>query len=199
MDSFAKGSMWTIGRGSTLSFWHGNWTPKGPFRHLVHGPLSWEEEQLEVKDVVADLAWDWNWLHFDLPAEIKVMIQTIPVSITNQGWDKLIWNGNPRGSFDLKSAYSSTLDAESSSSVKCGWIWKVETLPRIKTFLWQCAHDSIGVKGCLVRRGVGGRWQMSCMPIRLKISSSCSQGLFEGQGCVESARGGGSESGILEL
>ena len=35
-----------------------------------------------------------------------------------------------------------------------GWIWKLNTLPRIKTFLWMCAHGSIGVKACLVRRGV---------------------------------------------
>ena len=34
------------------------------------------------------------------------------------------------------------------------WIWKLMTLPRIKTFLWQCAHESIGVKTCLMRRGV---------------------------------------------
>ena len=92
---------------------------------------------------------------FDVPAEIKAMIQATPVSITNQGGDKLFWSGNPRGSFDLKSAYSITLDVESTSLVKCGWIWKIVSFPRIKTFLWQCAHDSIGVKGCLVRRGVG--------------------------------------------
>lgn len=58
MDSFAKGSVWTIGRESTLSFWHGNWTPKGPLCDLIHGLLSREEERLKVKDVVADLGWD---------------------------------------------------------------------------------------------------------------------------------------------
>ena len=31
---------------------------------------------------------------------------------------------------------------------------KVDTLPRIKTFLWMCAHNSIGIKVCLERRGV---------------------------------------------
>ncbi|KAL0011836.1 hypothetical protein SO802_006944 [Lithocarpus litseifolius] len=33
-------------------------------------------------------------------------------------------------------------------------IWKVDTLPRIKTFLWMCAYNSIGVKVCLQKRGV---------------------------------------------
>ena len=35
------------------------------------------------------------------------------------------------------------------------WIWKANTLPRIKTFMWQCAHNSLGVKDCLSRRGMG--------------------------------------------
>ena len=34
------------------------------------------------------------------------------------------------------------------------WIWKADILPRIKTFVWQCYHNSIGVKDCLVRRGM---------------------------------------------
>ena len=40
-ETFNKGSMWMIGRDSNLSFWLGNWTSKGPLRHLIHGPLSY--------------------------------------------------------------------------------------------------------------------------------------------------------------
>ena len=35
-----------------------------------------------------------------------------------------------------------------------GWIWKLNALPRIKTFLWMCAHGSMRVKAWLVRREV---------------------------------------------
>lgn len=31
------------------------------------------------------------------------------------------------------------------------WVWKLNTLPRIKTFFWQCLHNSIGVGKCLVK------------------------------------------------
>ena len=34
------------------------------------------------------------------------------------------------------------------------WIWKLGMLPKIKTFLWRCLHNSIGVMSCLARRGV---------------------------------------------
>ena len=36
------------------------------------------------------------------------------------------------------------------------WIWKADILPIIKTFVWQCYHNSIRVKDCLVRRGMLG-------------------------------------------
>ena len=34
------------------------------------------------------------------------------------------------------------------------WVWKVETLPKIKCFLWQCYHSSIPIRSVLVARGV---------------------------------------------
>ena len=39
--------------------------------------------------------------------------------------------------------------------IDANWIWKLDTLPKIKTFLWRCVHNSIGVKTCLARRGFG--------------------------------------------
>ena len=32
------------------------------------------------------------------------------------------------------------------------WVWKVDSLPRIKAFMWQCLHNSIGMGECLVKR-----------------------------------------------
>ena len=47
------------------------------------------------------------------------------------------------------------MEAAQHSSFSAKWIWKANTLPRIKTCMWQCAHNSIGVKGYLSRRGMG--------------------------------------------
>ena len=83
-----------------------------------------------------------------------MMIQATPLSFTSRGGDKLTWAGNPRGIFDLKSAYSLAMEAIPVSPFSASWIWKAKTLPRIKTFLWMCSHNSIGMKSCLLRRGV---------------------------------------------
>ena len=53
------------------------------------------------------------------------------------------------------------------------WIWKLDILPRIQTFVWMCAHNSIGVRECLGKGDcwkiqtvhyVIGRLNQSCMP-----------------------------------
>ena len=128
---------------------------KGPLRQLIQGPLTQEANLLQIKDVVSDTGWAWNRIPFELPSDVKAMIQATPISITSRGRDRISWLGNPRGTFDLKSAYGIATNEDSEvTTSSVGWIWKLKTLPRIKTFLWMCFHGSIGVKECLVRRRV---------------------------------------------
>ena len=155
MGTFEKGAMWTIGRDSNLNFWLDCWTVQGPLRKLIQGPLTREAIHLRVRDVLTDAGWQWGLIPFELPYDLKSLIQAVPFSTMSRGSDKLAWAGNPRGSFDLKSAYSMSLVDENNPRLKLGWVWKLETLPRIKSFIWRCAHNSVGVKGCLVRRGMG--------------------------------------------
>ena len=152
---FNKGSMWLVGRDSNQSFWFGNWIKGGPIRHRILGPLPHEAELLEVKDVLSVSGWNWDRIPFVLPVEIKNLIQATPVSITSRGADRLVWAGSTRGDFDVKSAYNLVDNSNLVPALSMGWIWKLNTLPRVKTFIWRCMHDSIGVKGCLVRRGFG--------------------------------------------
>ena len=97
--------------------------------------------------------WDWNRIPFELTPEIKSTIQAILISLADGGRDRIGWRGNARGCFDLKSAYSFAREVDDVEIIDAGWIWKLETLPKIKTFLWRCVHNSIGVKDCLARRG----------------------------------------------
>ena len=122
--------------------------------HMIHGPLSREASQLKVLDVLQDNGWDWNWLGFDLPQNIKFIIQPTLIALVLRGEDKLAWLGSPQGNFDLKSAYKMAMGVNSETTVLANWIWNSNVLPRIQTFTWMCAHNSIGVQECLGRKGV---------------------------------------------
>ena len=83
-----------------------------------------------------------------------MMNQATPTAFTSKGIDKLPRENSSKGTFDLKSAYKIAMGFMDASPFSTKWIWKANTLPRIKTFLWLCAHNSIGVKVCLEKRGV---------------------------------------------
>ena len=144
-----------ISRDSSLSFWRGNWLSKGSLQNLIQGPLTQGATHLEVNDVLIDTGWVWSKIPFELPLDLKSLIQAIPTPFTSRGRERISWKGNPRGTFGLRSAYSIAMGTETDLVMRdFGWIWKLNALPRIKTFLWMCAHGSIGVNACLVRRGV---------------------------------------------
>ena len=146
--------MWTIGRDSNLRFWWDNWTGKGPLRCMIQGPLTQGVDRWKVCEILSDFSWDWRRIPLDLPFKVKSLIQAIPISFMSRGQNKLAWSGNPRGTFDLKSAYFIAMTEEAIHPFNSRWTWKLETLPKIKTFLWRCQHNSIGIMSCLVRGGV---------------------------------------------
>jgi len=79
------------------------------------------------------------------------------LSLTGRSGDKLAWAENLKGSFDLKSAYKLAMGREETATFTTSWIWKAPTLPRIKSFLWQCAHNSIAVKRMSYKKRSGRR------------------------------------------
>lgn len=89
MDTFNKGVIWTIGRDSTLNFWHDSWMAQGPLHHLIQGPLTQEATLLKVNNVSTDTGWQWGQIPFDLPSDLKSLIQATLVSTVSRGSEKL--------------------------------------------------------------------------------------------------------------
>ena len=145
---------------------------------MIQGPLTRGADQWKVYELLLDFSWDWGQIPFELPFKIKSLIQAILIPIMSRGQDRLAWSSNPKGTFDLKSAYSLATAEEASHPFSSSWIWKLDTLPKIRTFLWRCQHNSIGVKSCLARRGwilmsyaqsVKGNPNQSFMPLEIVL------------------------------
>ena len=152
-EVFNKGIHWILGRNSSLNLWHDNWMPNGRLRDLIQGPLTVEDESLKVNDVFGLHGWDWSVLSFQLPNNILMEVNSIPYSVrASQREDRLIWSGAKRGNFDLNHAYALAMGSESNVVPFNGmWVWKLDTIPRVKIFMWQCLHNAIGVGECLVK------------------------------------------------
>lgn len=101
-----------------------------------------------------EMGWAWEKIPFEIPQDIKMLIQATPIVVTNSGVDKLAWADSSKASFELRSAYKIAMGIMDASPLSGKWLWKADTLSRIKTFLWMCVHNSIGVKVCLEKRGV---------------------------------------------
>ena len=54
---------------------------------MIQGPLTWEENQLEIIDFLVDTGWDWSKIPFKLPLDIKQVIQATSISLTGRGKD----------------------------------------------------------------------------------------------------------------
>ena len=153
-EIFHKGIRWILKRDSGLSIWHDKWFAKALLRALIQGPLLEEEERLQVKEVFGPHGWNWSKIYVQVSNDIIMEINAMPYSLgASIEEDRLIWNGDNHGDFEFKSAYSlATRCSEEEEEFMGFWVWKVDTLMRIKSFMWQCLHNSVGVGDCLVKR-----------------------------------------------
>ena len=104
---------------------------------------------LKIRDVASLDGWNWNLLQMEVPEDVRRKIQATPFLCVARIKDKLAWNPSPIGSFDLKSAYLLASEPLLDLAFQGKWIWKLDTLSRIQTFVWKCMHNSIGVRDCL--------------------------------------------------
>ncbi|KAL0016453.1 hypothetical protein SO802_003522 [Lithocarpus litseifolius] len=102
--------------------------------------------------MVSLVGWNWARIPFELPLCCKKEIQATPFALTGTSQDRLIWMGSRDGEFDLRGAYRHATELGPPRQFHGKWIWTINTLQRIQSFLWKCCHDSIGVKDRLVAR-----------------------------------------------
>lgn len=140
-DTIEKGLLWRIGNGKTVQFWVDKWLPEGPLscNSLVTIPPSVDLNQ-KVEDFVIADRWDLQSLNSLLPPGIVDSIKVIPLSHRE---DKLIWGPSSDGRFSVKSTYELLIQSKSlvaDKSKEWDLVWKLKTIPRIKSFVWLCRH-----------------------------------------------------------
>ena len=64
---YVKGSKWTVGYNSLLSFWNDKWLNIGTIRSLIESPLNQGESEVCIKDVITNNGWDLSNLSFVFP------------------------------------------------------------------------------------------------------------------------------------
>ena len=115
-----------------------------------------------------------------LPFEANTILN-IPISY-NLSEDKLIWVGNRKGVFTVKSAYYVALNLvdctdEGESSFGDPWerlwrrIWHLNIPPKVKFFAWRACLNALPTMVNLKKRGIGENGLCPCCGSELKAIS----------------------------
>ncbi|KAF3944339.1 hypothetical protein CMV_029181 [Castanea mollissima] len=171
-DICGKGSKWMVGCNSFLSFWNDKWLNIGTIRSFNEGPLNRGEGEVCIKDVTMNNGWDLANLSFTFPNHILKAMRATPLRRFAMREDHRNWISSLNGDFDSRNAYLLAIDENLEAPDFHGkWIWKLQTLPKIKLFLWKCLHMSLQVKDILTQ-GAKIFWEHSSCPNNLKHSFS---------------------------
>ena len=153
--TFAKGICWGIGNGSRKSVWIDNWIKGQSLRELIEGPLSRNDMKLAIADIRDNHEWNWENLSFVLPSTIKDKIRVVPCQEFVDENDVILWKHTKDGEFTVNSAYLQIIgDAGDGNTFRGNWVWKMDTYPKIVSFLWLCLHNSIPIREVLAARGI---------------------------------------------
>ena len=61
---------------------------------MIHGPLSLADQQLKIQDILKDGTWDWSCLSFEIPQNIKFIIQATLCALNSTGGDRIAWSAS---------------------------------------------------------------------------------------------------------
>ena len=152
---FAKEICWNADRSLKLNFWMDPWIKGDTMRELIEGPLQYNEDKLTIEEMFKDGCWNWEKLYFVRPSTIKEKINAIPIPLFGESKDFISWKCTSNGEFSMASAYKlAKPDENQNLKFLGGWIWELDTAPKIQHFLWLCNHRSVPVRETIAARGV---------------------------------------------
>uniref|UniRef100_A0A2N9G7T7 RNase H type-1 domain-containing protein n=1 Tax=Fagus sylvatica TaxID=28930 RepID=A0A2N9G7T7_FAGSY len=97
----------------------------------------------ELWDV--DGGWNFDKLSFVIPTFLKSSILAAPRPLVTHQEDGVLWQPSKNGVFDSGLTYSIALDLEipKAPSLDWKWLWKIQIIPRVSSFLWLACLDKL--------------------------------------------------------
>lgn len=124
-------------------------------RKLIEGLLAQHEETQTISEIHQNGYWNLDKISFDLPRVVVDSIQAIPIQSFGEREDTLMWKFFVDGEFNVASIYLLAItDQPKPPSFSGCWVWGINTLPKIRHFLWLCNHASIPTKQVIKKRGI---------------------------------------------
>jgi hypothetical protein len=140
------GLIWRVGSDENIKIWEDSCLMGSPCPKILSAPRVLEANAM-VAELINHEQGRWNSELIDqvfMPLDVEI-IKQIPLS-SRRPQDKLIWAGNRRGVFSVKSAYrlllqKSSVSTESSlaGSLTKFWngVWFAKVQPKIRNFIWR--------------------------------------------------------------
>ena len=160
-----QGTRWRVGNGKKIHIWDNKWLPTSTTYKVISPPKDFGDFPMVVALIDVD-TWRWRKDRLDsifLPFEVETILK-IPISY-HIPKDSIIWVGNKKGIFFVKSAYyitrqvlNSNLQEESSVGDVRTLLWKkmwhLNILEKVRIFAWRICMNAIPTMMNLNKRGV---------------------------------------------
>jgi len=183
---FHKAVGWKVGDGGIARFWEDVWLQNNCIKTLYPRLYALSLDQGKTVEEVGrweDGLWRWrlNWRReryvWEENMEGELFSSLTTGVIRQEVQDHLVWRGDPKGVFSVKSTYS-FLDHHQTNGVAdnvFGTLWLLKAMPKVLITVWRVLLDRLPTTGNLIRRGVSVD---SSLCVLCKVSEESSQHLF---------------------
>ena len=157
---------WRVGNGRLIHIWDDKWLSTPTTYKVVSPPQNFDNFPMVSTPIDCDSRrWKVDLLKsLFLPFETRTILN-IPISY-NLPNDKIIWVGNNRGVFTVKSTYYVTLNmVESSEEGESSYndsrdhlwkkIWHLHIPSNVRIFAWRACVDALPTMVNLQKRSIG--------------------------------------------
>ena len=165
LEVIRRGSRWRVGNGKLIHIWEDRWLPT-PSTYKVISPPNNNPDFPMIFALIDPLTKWWNVSlvrAMFLPFEVDSILR-IPLSYSMPE-DKLIWLGNKRGEFTVKSAYHIAFNLlEPKKGGKCSsrdpykslWkrLWRLNLPAKVKVFAWRACINGLPTMDAICIRGI---------------------------------------------